>query len=84
MKNTTFNISHLYNSDLLIRFGKLVQTERKIIHLVLECISEIDARKLYLEKAYPSLYEFLVQDFGYSSSAAIRRIESARLFARSA
>ncbi|MBO9667386.1 MAG: DUF222 domain-containing protein, partial [Bdellovibrio sp.] len=79
MKNSALNISHLSNADLLTRFGKLVQTERKITHLVLECIAEIDSRKLFLDKAYPSLYEFLVQEFGYSSSAALRRIESARL-----
>ncbi|MBO9665912.1 MAG: HNH endonuclease [Bdellovibrio sp.] len=74
-----FKIGYLSNADLLARFGKLVQTERKITHLVLECIAEIDSRKLYLDKAYPSLYEFLVREFGYSSSAALRRIESARL-----
>lgn len=79
MEKSAFNIGHLSNTDLLTRFGKLVQTERKITHLVLECIAEMDARRLYLEKAYPSLYEFLVQEFGYSSSAALRRIESARL-----
>jgi hypothetical protein len=32
-----------------------------------------------LNKSYPSLYEFLVRDIGYSSSSALRRIESARL-----
>lgn len=79
MNNSNFKIGHLSNLELLSRFGKLVQTERKITHLVLECIAEIDSRKLYLDKAYPSLYEFLVQEFGYSSSAALRRIESARL-----
>jgi hypothetical protein len=72
-------IKFLTNLALLARLGKLVRTERKITHLILECIAEIDARKLYLEKAYPSLYEFLVQEFGYSPSAAIRRIEAARL-----
>lgn len=61
------------------RFGKLVRTERKITHLVLECIAEIDRRKIYLEQAFPSLYEFLVTKYGYSPSAAVRRIESARL-----
>lgn len=79
MQESTFKIGYLSNSALLTRFGKIVQTERKITHLVLECIAEIDSRKLYLDKAYPSPYEFLVQEFGYSSSAALRRIESARL-----
>ena len=69
----------LSNAELVNRFGKIVQTERKITHLVLECISEIDIRKIYLERAYPSLFEFLTKVFGYSPSAAVRRIESARL-----
>ncbi|HEY1079906.1 MAG TPA: HNH endonuclease signature motif containing protein [Bdellovibrio sp.] len=72
-------IQFLSNPELLGRFEKLVRTERKITHLVLECIAEIDSRRLYLDKAYPSIYEFLVAEFGYSSSAALRRIESARL-----
>lgn len=72
------NLKSLSNTELMNRFGKLVQTERKITHLVLECIAEIDTRKIYLERAFPSLYEFLIQEFGYSPSAAVRRIESAR------
>lgn len=79
LKTNSVKVAFLSNAELLTRFGKLVQTERKITHLVLECIAEIDSRKLYLDKAYPSLYDFLVQQFGYSSSAALRRIESARL-----
>ncbi len=74
-----FIVKQLSNNDLVARFGKLVQTERKITHLILECIAEIDSRRIYLEKAYPSLFEFLVKEFGYSPSAANRRIESARL-----
>ena len=72
-------IRHLTDEDLLARFGRLVQTERKITHLVLQCIAEVDSRKLYFERGSSSLYEFLIQQYGYSPSAAIRRIESARL-----
>ncbi len=78
-QQTGEKVTDLSNFDLLCRMGRLVKTERKITHLVLECIAEIDSRKIYLEKAYPSLYEFLINEFGYSPSAAIRRIESARL-----
>ncbi len=72
-------LKSLNDSQLMNRFHKMVRTERKITHLVLECIGEIDRRKIYLQKAHSSLYEFLVKDFGYSPSAALRRIESARL-----
>ena len=72
-------LKNLSNFHLVERFNKLVRTERKITQLVLECISEIDCRKLYLQKAYSSLFDYLVNEFGYSPSAASRRIESARL-----
>lgn len=71
--------SKLSNQDLLQRFGKLVRTERKVTHLILEAIAEIDRRKIYLEMAYPSLFEFLMKEHGYSESAAVRRIDAARL-----
>jgi hypothetical protein len=72
-------VKQLSNLDLEERFHKLLCTERKITHLVLECIAEIDHRKIYLQKAYSSLYDYLIKEFGYSPSAALRRIESARL-----
>ncbi|WP_413574997.1 HNH endonuclease [Bdellovibrio sp. HCB290] len=73
------NLGHIPAEELLTRFVRLVKTERKITHLVLEYIAEIDARRLYADLSYPSLYEFLVREFGYSPSSAMRRIESARL-----
>jgi 5-methylcytosine-specific restriction endonuclease McrA len=73
------NLKSLSNVSLESRLQKLVKTERKITHLILQCIAEIDRRKLYLKKAYPSLFEFLVQGYGYSPSAAMRRIDGARL-----
>ncbi len=42
-------VQNLTNDVLLARFDKLVQTERKVTHLVLECIAEIGARQLYLK-----------------------------------
>lgn len=73
------NFEQLKTHEIVIRFGELVKTERKVTQQVLECIAEIDRRKIYLERAYPSLFDFLVKEFGYSPSAAFRRIESARL-----
>lgn len=73
------NLKPYSNDNLESRLKKLVKTERKITHLVLQCIAEIDRRKLYLQKAYPSLFDFLVHGYGYSPSAAMRRIDGARL-----
>jgi hypothetical protein len=73
------NLQNLSDDILEQRLEKLVKTERKVMHLVLQCIAEVDRRKLYLQKAYPSLFEFLVQVHGYSPSSAMRRIDGARL-----
>ena len=40
---------------------------------------EVQIRKLYLDMAYPSLFEFCVKELKYSASAAYRRIEAMRL-----
>ena len=70
---------HLSHNDLIANFSDLVQKERQITAQVLACIAEIDRRKLYLEKGYSSLFDFLVRDYGYSPGAAMRRVDGARL-----
>ena len=69
----------LSNQELESQLLHLVRQERKLLHLIILHIREVDKRKLYLERARPSLYEYLVKDLGYSSSAEQRRIEAARL-----
>ena len=70
---------NLQNTELISQFKTLVASERKITSQVLQFIAEIDRRRLYLDLAYGSLYDFLVKGHGYSNGAAMRRIEAARL-----
>jgi hypothetical protein len=74
------DLYRISDQELLTRFGHVVQTERKITHVVLKYIAEIERRKLYLDRGYQSMYRFLIDRYGYSESAAGRRIESARIF----
>jgi len=67
------------NQFLEQRLQHLVKTERRITQEILHLILEADDRKLYLDQAYGSLYDWLIQKFGYSQSAAHRRIQAARL-----
>ena len=69
----------LSDQELESRLKNLVHRERKLLHIILEHIKELDTRKLYLERAYSSLYDYLTKELGYSGSAAMRRIEAARL-----
>lgn len=71
--------SKLSNFELETTLKNLVTQERKLLHVILEHIKEVDTRKLYLECAYPSMYEYLVKELHYSGSAAMRRLEAARL-----
>jgi len=73
------SLKNLSNQEFETRLHQLVKQERQILHLVLVHIAEADRRKLYLKRNRSSLFEYLVKDFGYSESAANRRIQAARL-----
>lgn len=72
-------LSKLNNFELELALKNLVAKERNLLHVILEHIKEVETRKLYLERAYPSMYEYLVREIQYSGSAAMRRLEAARL-----
>ncbi|WP_374079002.1 HNH endonuclease [Bdellovibrio bacteriovorus] len=73
------DLKELSNDDLVLRMEKLVRTERKITHLVLLHIAEIESRKIYAEMGYDGMYSYLTRGLGYSEGSAYRRLQSARL-----
>lgn len=73
------NLSQLANSELLLRLEKLSRTERKITHLILWHILEVENRKLYADRGFASCFEYLTKGLGYSEGSAYRRLQSARL-----
>ena len=72
-------IQTLSNNELLKKTRELIQQEREMLLQILLHMQEIEHRKLYLEKGYASLFEFTVQNLGYSEDAAYRRIQAMRL-----
>lgn len=72
-------IQCLKDGDLENELKNLVQKERELLHEILLHIQEIDRRKLYLKKAYSSLFVYLTEELKYSAAAAQRRIEASRL-----
>ena len=73
------NLQMMNDDDLETSLRHNVSQERKILHVVLEHIREVDARKLHLKRGYPSLKRYLIEQHGYSGSAADRRIDAAEL-----
>lgn len=73
------NLKNISNYELTQRLEKLVRTERKITHLVLLHIVEIEERKLYAEMGFDGMYTYLTRGLGYSEASAYRRLQAARL-----
>ena len=72
-------LQNISNAELINRMQKLVRTERKITHLILTHILEIESRRIYAELGYDGMYTYLTRGLGYSEAAAYRRLQSARL-----
>ena len=69
----------LKDVELNEKVKSLAAQERSLTEVVIRHIAEVDKRKLYLRRAYSSLFDYLVKEIGYSAGAAQRRIDAARL-----
>lgn len=72
------NLTSLANDDLLVRLKALVQREQTLLAELLAHLAEVDARRLYLGEAAPSLFAYCVEVLHYSEDAAYKRIQAAR------
>jgi hypothetical protein len=73
------DLTQISNHELLNRVEKLSRTERKITHLILCHLVEVETRRLHLELGYTSLFRYMTTHLHYSEDAAYRRIQAARL-----
>ena len=73
------SFSRFTSEELLIRTKTLISKERKITLSIIECLEEIQRRRLYAEIGFPSLWEFATKYLGLSEGAAQRRIQAMRL-----
>jgi 5-methylcytosine-specific restriction endonuclease McrA len=72
----------LSDRDLLSSTKSVVTRERGVTIEVLDHLSEVERRKLYLTLAHSSMFAYCTDELGYSTSAAKRRITTARCVAR--
>ncbi|WP_210415701.1 HNH endonuclease [Bdellovibrio sp. ZAP7] len=73
------DLTSVSNAELLNRVEKLARTERKITHLILRHLVEVETRRLYLDLGFTSLFKYMISHLQYSEDAAYRRIQAARL-----
>ena len=77
---TSIHLLKNKSDDILISDLKnLVIQERETLTEILNYLKELDERRLYLARGYPSLFAFITEELKYSESAAQRRIVAMRL-----
>jgi hypothetical protein len=78
MANSNSSLASLSSADLLTATRILVAKSRGVEADLLVHLGKIDERKLYLERAFPSMFAFCVGELGFSEDAAYSRILVAR------
>jgi hypothetical protein len=74
----TYSLSHVSDPDLLRDLASLVAQDRTTTADLLAHIAEVDARKLYLPAAHPSMVMYCVHELHLSEDSALKRIRAAR------
>ena len=77
----TSTVGVLSDRELLRETSNLVRHERHLQGAIIDHLAEIEARGLYLERGFSSLFDYAVRELGYSDAAAARRIGAMRLCA---
>lgn len=72
-------LNKISNQELLQRMDKLVQSERKLTHVILCHINEVESRRLYATLGFDSMFAYLTRQCGYGEDSAYRRLQAARL-----
>ncbi|RZA05833.1 MAG: hypothetical protein EOP11_11850, partial [Proteobacteria bacterium] len=67
------------NLELESRLESLVNQERVITREILQLIIVAEDRKLYLERGFDSVVRWLIGRYQYSETAALRRVNAARM-----
>ena len=65
-------IGSLSNEELLLATRQLAQRSCEVEADLLVHLAEIDERHLYLERSFPSMFEFCTRELGFSESVAFK------------
>jgi hypothetical protein len=74
----SYSLTHLADPVLLRDLAALVARDRTTTAALLAHLAEVDARRLYLPAAYPSMFDYCVGELRLSEDAACKRIRAAR------
>jgi 5-methylcytosine-specific restriction endonuclease McrA len=77
--NSSSDISRITDHELIVSLRRLVCADHKLSARLLEHLGEVDARGLYREYAYASMFAYCVEELHMSEAEAYLRIHAARL-----
>ena len=75
---STYSLSHVSDPVLLSDLAALVAQDRATTAALLAHMAEVDARRLYLPAAHPSMFSYCVGELHLSEEATYKRIRAAR------
>jgi len=76
------HLQHLSNDALLASLKSLATGERRLLARIIAHLAEIEERRLHLDLASSSMFDFCTRRLGFSEGEAFRRIVAARLIRR--
>ena len=72
-------VSRVADQELITRLRQLVRDDQALQGRLLVHLGEVDARGLYREQAYASMFTYCVEEFRMSDAQAYLRIQASRL-----
>jgi hypothetical protein len=72
-------VTHVTDPELIARVSRLVRADQTLNARLLVHLGELDARGLYREQAYASMFTYCVEELRMSEAQAYLRIQAARL-----
>jgi 5-methylcytosine-specific restriction endonuclease McrA len=82
MVGVFWKLEHCSNEHLLAKLDSLVRSCRQQTAEIVAHLAEVETRRLHLELAHGSLFDYCVRRLGLSEDEACRRIDVARLARR--
>jgi hypothetical protein len=76
------DLLNISDDVLLERTSRYARSERKITHVVLWHINEVERRRLYAQLGYSSIFKYISQHLGYGEKAAYERMHASRLLGK--
>jgi hypothetical protein len=79
MEQVMMDVGRVTDRELIAQLRHLVRVDRTLSARLLVHLGEVDARGLYRQDAYPSMFAYCVEELRMSEAEAYLRIQAARL-----